>query len=103
MLLILFCYEGPQLPKKIRALASYRDYTFAAYGNDIAVVKRAHQVWALRLCFSYNLKCIDLILGLAESTLILYYFICFLAYFIEICCLCSCNCNGRGVLFSVAL
>ncbi|RAL53865.1 hypothetical protein DM860_004336 [Cuscuta australis] len=35
---------GPQLPKKIRALASYRDYTFAAYGNDIAVVKRAHQV-----------------------------------------------------------
>lgn len=36
---------GPQLPKKIRALASYRDYTFAAYGNHIAVVKRAHQVW----------------------------------------------------------
>lgn len=35
---------GPQLPKKIRALASYRDYTFAAYGNDIAVFKRAHQV-----------------------------------------------------------
>ncbi|KAK3221191.1 hypothetical protein Dsin_008216 [Dipteronia sinensis] len=35
---------GPQLPKKIRALASYRDFTFAAYGNDIAVVKRAHQV-----------------------------------------------------------
>ncbi|KAJ0049625.1 hypothetical protein Pint_16795 [Pistacia integerrima] len=35
---------GPQLRKKIRALASYRDYTFAAYGNDIAVVKRAHQV-----------------------------------------------------------
>lgn len=34
---------GPQLPKKIRALASYRDYTFAAYGNDIAVFKRAHQ------------------------------------------------------------
>lgn len=36
--------EGPQLPKKIRALASYRDYTFAAYGNDIGVFKRAHQV-----------------------------------------------------------
>jgi len=36
--------KGPQLPKKIRALASYRDYTFAAYGSDIAVVKRAHQV-----------------------------------------------------------
>ncbi|GKC75513.1 U3 small nucleolar RNA-associated protein 21, partial [Tanacetum coccineum] len=35
---------GPQLPKKIRALASYRDYTFAAYGNDIGVFKRAHQV-----------------------------------------------------------
>ncbi|KAA8515646.1 hypothetical protein F0562_018743 [Nyssa sinensis] len=34
---------GPQLPKKIRALASYRDYTFAAYGNHIAVFKRAHQ------------------------------------------------------------
>ncbi|KAL1539962.1 U3 small nucleolar RNA-associated protein 21 isoform X1 [Salvia divinorum] len=35
---------GPQLPKKIRALASYRDYTFAAYGCNIAVFKRAHQV-----------------------------------------------------------
>ncbi|XP_015881797.3 uncharacterized protein LOC107417678 [Ziziphus jujuba] len=35
---------GPQLPKKIRALASYRELTFAAYGNDIAVFKRAHQV-----------------------------------------------------------
>ncbi|XP_057980808.1 uncharacterized protein LOC131166355 [Malania oleifera] len=35
---------GHQLPKKIRALASYREYTFAAYGNDIAVFKRAHQV-----------------------------------------------------------
>ncbi|KAL6194597.1 hypothetical protein ACLB2K_035679 [Fragaria x ananassa] len=35
---------GPQLPKKIRALASYRDYTFAAYGTDIAVFKRSHQV-----------------------------------------------------------
>ncbi|KAG8484953.1 hypothetical protein CXB51_021536 [Gossypium anomalum] len=35
---------GPQLPKKIRALASYRDFTFAAYGTDIAVFKRAHQV-----------------------------------------------------------
>ncbi|GMP41524.1 hypothetical protein CsSME_00011599 [Camellia sinensis var. sinensis] len=35
---------GPQLPKKIRALAAYRDYTFAAYGNNIAVFKRAHQV-----------------------------------------------------------
>ncbi|KAL2478321.1 transducin family protein/WD-40 repeat family protein [Forsythia ovata] len=35
---------GPQLPQKIRALASYRDYTFAAYGHNIAVFKRAHQV-----------------------------------------------------------
>ncbi|XP_073143979.1 U3 small nucleolar RNA-associated protein 21 homolog [Henckelia pumila] len=35
---------GPQLPKKIRALASHRDYTFAAYGSKIAVFKRAHQV-----------------------------------------------------------
>ncbi|CAI9103007.1 OLC1v1001416C1 [Oldenlandia corymbosa var. corymbosa] len=35
---------GPQLPKKIRALASYRYYTFAAYGNHIAVFKRVHQV-----------------------------------------------------------
>ncbi|KAF3437268.1 hypothetical protein FNV43_RR20021 [Rhamnella rubrinervis] len=35
---------GPQLPKKIRALASYRELTFVAYGNDIAVFKRAHQV-----------------------------------------------------------
>ncbi|KAL2230430.1 UNVERIFIED_CONTAM: WD repeat-containing protein 36 [Sesamum indicum] len=35
---------GPQLPKKIRALASYRDYTFAAYGHNIAVFKRAHLV-----------------------------------------------------------
>ncbi|BAU03010.1 uncharacterized protein HKW66_Vig0124930 [Vigna angularis] len=35
---------GPQLPKKISALASYREYTFAAYGKNIAVFKRAHQV-----------------------------------------------------------
>ncbi|XP_027113834.1 U3 small nucleolar RNA-associated protein 21 homolog isoform X1 [Coffea arabica] len=35
---------GPQLPKKIRALASYREYTFAANGSSIAVFKRAHQV-----------------------------------------------------------
>lgn len=37
---------GPQLPKKIRALASYRDFTFAAFGNDIAVFKRAEQIGA---------------------------------------------------------
>ncbi|KAG6500352.1 WD repeat-containing protein 36-like [Zingiber officinale] len=35
---------GPQLPKKIRSLASYKDFTIAAYGNDIGVFKRAHQV-----------------------------------------------------------
>ncbi|KAB1212058.1 hypothetical protein CJ030_MR5G024630 [Morella rubra] len=35
---------GPELPKKIRALASYREYTFAAYGNEIGVFRRAHQV-----------------------------------------------------------
>lgn len=35
---------GPQLPKKIRAIASYKDYTFAAYGSDIAVFKRTDQV-----------------------------------------------------------
>ncbi|KAJ4838625.1 hypothetical protein Tsubulata_044113 [Turnera subulata] len=35
---------SPQLPHKIRALASYRDFTFAAYSNRIAVFKRAHQV-----------------------------------------------------------
>ncbi|GAB2278180.1 hypothetical protein Dimus_012874 [Dionaea muscipula] len=39
---------GPQLPKKIRALASFRDYTFAAYGKEIAVFKRAHQVTTWR-------------------------------------------------------
>ncbi|KAL5974222.1 hypothetical protein ACLOJK_030885 [Asimina triloba] len=36
--------EGPQLPKKIRALACHRDFTFAAYGNDIGVFKRTLQV-----------------------------------------------------------
>uniref|UniRef100_A0A0E0HU35 Uncharacterized protein n=1 Tax=Oryza nivara TaxID=4536 RepID=A0A0E0HU35_ORYNI len=36
--------SGPQLPKKIRALASYKDYTFSAYGSDIAVFKRTDQV-----------------------------------------------------------
>uniref|UniRef100_A0A2P2KH70 Uncharacterized protein MANES_18G125600 n=1 Tax=Rhizophora mucronata TaxID=61149 RepID=A0A2P2KH70_RHIMU len=35
---------GPQLPHKIRALASFRDLTFVAYANHIAVVKRAHQI-----------------------------------------------------------
>ncbi|XP_073002229.1 U3 small nucleolar RNA-associated protein 21 homolog [Typha latifolia] len=35
---------GPQLPKKIRALASFKDYTFAAYGSDVGVFKRTQQV-----------------------------------------------------------
>lgn len=35
---------GPQLPKKIRALASHKDYTFAAFGADIGVFKRAQQI-----------------------------------------------------------
>lgn len=35
---------GPQLPKKIRALASFRDFTFAAYGTDIGVFRRTQQV-----------------------------------------------------------
>ncbi|KAL0456168.1 UNVERIFIED_CONTAM: WD repeat-containing protein 36 [Sesamum latifolium] len=50
---------GPQLPKKIRALASYRDYTFAAYGHNIAVFKRAHLVatWT-----SHNAKVNQLLL-----------------------------------------
>ncbi|CAN6464470.1 unnamed protein product [Victoria cruziana] len=37
-------FVGPQMPKRIRALATYRDFTFAAVGRDIAVFKRAHQV-----------------------------------------------------------
>jgi hypothetical protein len=43
-------FEGPQLPKKIRALASYKDYTFAAHGSDIAVFKRTDQVGKLLCC-----------------------------------------------------
>ncbi|KAI4379695.1 hypothetical protein MLD38_005958 [Melastoma candidum] len=35
---------GPHLPSKIRALASYREYTFAAYGNLVGVFHRANQV-----------------------------------------------------------
>ncbi|XP_078162623.1 transducin family protein / WD-40 repeat family protein [Carex rostrata] len=35
---------GPQLPKKIRALASFKNYTFAAYGTQIGVFKRVQQV-----------------------------------------------------------
>ncbi|KAK4424941.1 WD repeat-containing protein 36 [Sesamum alatum] len=50
---------GPQLPKKIRALASYRDYTFAAYGHNIAVFKRAHLVATWK---SHNAKVNQLLL-----------------------------------------
>ncbi|XP_050218375.1 U3 small nucleolar RNA-associated protein 21 homolog [Mercurialis annua] len=35
---------SPQLPHKIRALTSYRELTFAAYSNHIAVFKRAELV-----------------------------------------------------------
>lgn len=35
---------GPQVPKKIQALVSLRDYTYVATGCDIVVFKRAHQV-----------------------------------------------------------
>ncbi|KAJ4810553.1 Transducin family protein / WD-40 repeat family protein [Rhynchospora pubera] len=41
---LTLAFAGPQLPKKIRALASYKDYTFAAYGTQIGVFKRAQQV-----------------------------------------------------------
>jgi U3 small nucleolar RNA-associated protein 21 len=43
---------SPQLPNKITALASYRDYTFAAYGTNIAVFHRAHQVLFYFFLFS---------------------------------------------------
>lgn len=36
--------EGPELPETIRALACFRDFTFAAHGCDVAVFSRAHQV-----------------------------------------------------------
>ncbi|CAJ2665196.1 unnamed protein product [Trifolium pratense] len=50
---------APQLPNKITALASFRDYTFAAYGTNIAVFHRAHQVatWT-----SHNAKVKSLLL-----------------------------------------
>eukprot|EP00850_Spirogloea_muscicola_P011774 SM000074S21684 [mRNA] locus=s74:433316:440174:+ [translate_table: standard] len=37
-------FVGPQLPKTIRALASWRDFTFAAHGRNVAVFNRAHLV-----------------------------------------------------------
>ncbi|ONK70376.1 uncharacterized protein A4U43_C05F33080 [Asparagus officinalis] len=56
---------GPQLPKKIRALASYREYTFAAFGTEVGVFKRAHQVatWS-----KHNHK-VNLLLLLGEHVL----------------------------------
>eukprot|EP00897_Mesotaenium_endlicherianum_P007094 jgi/Mesen1/6412/ME000329S05575 len=36
--------QGPQLDKSIRAIASWKDYTYAANGRHIAVFVRAHQV-----------------------------------------------------------
>jgi len=49
---VSYVIKGPQLPKKIRAIACYKDYTFAAYGSDIAVFKRTDQVRKL-LCYHY--------------------------------------------------
>ncbi|XP_047308010.1 uncharacterized protein LOC124911550 [Impatiens glandulifera] len=50
----IFCLwrkaSGEKMPrtlpaaKRVRSLAFYRDFTFAAYGNNIAVFKRAHQL-----------------------------------------------------------
>lgn len=60
---------GPQMDKKIRALACWRDFTFAATGHDIAVFRRAHQVatWsghkakvALLLSFGQHVLSVDL-------------------------------------------
>ncbi|KAG2249340.1 hypothetical protein Bca52824_088968 [Brassica carinata] len=56
---------SPQLPKKIRALASYRDFTFAAFGNEIAVFKRAHQV----ATWSKHVAKVDLLLLFGEHVL----------------------------------
>ncbi len=51
MLLHNFAFDaGPQLEKKIRALASLRDYTYVATGHHIVVFKRAHQV-----CLNFSL------------------------------------------------
>ncbi|XP_019447943.1 PREDICTED: WD repeat-containing protein 36 [Lupinus angustifolius] len=47
---------GPQLPKKITALVSYRHYTFAAYGNNIAVFNRAHLVATWKSNHSAKIK-----------------------------------------------
>ncbi|CAI5463619.1 unnamed protein product [Closterium sp. Yama58-4] len=41
-------FVGSELPKSIRALASHRDRTFAAFGTDIAVFYRSHQVGTLK-------------------------------------------------------
>ncbi|CAL1380098.1 unnamed protein product [Linum trigynum] len=50
---------SPQLPSKIRALSSYRDYTFAAYGCHIAVFNRAQQV---DTCIGHSAKIARLLL-----------------------------------------
>ncbi|CAI5974767.1 unnamed protein product [Closterium sp. NIES-64] len=41
-------FVGSELPKSIRALTSHRDRTFAAFGTDIAVFYRSHQVGTLK-------------------------------------------------------
>ncbi|CAM6100981.1 unnamed protein product [Calypogeia fissa] len=40
---ISLVFVGPQLERKIRAIASWRDYTYVATGQSIAVFNRAHQ------------------------------------------------------------
>ncbi|KAG0564859.1 hypothetical protein M758_8G142100 [Ceratodon purpureus] len=37
-------FVGPQLPKKIQALVTLRDFTYVATGFDVVVFRRAHQV-----------------------------------------------------------
>lgn len=37
-------FVGPQLPKRIQALAKLRDFTYVATGFDVVVFRRAHQV-----------------------------------------------------------
>lgn len=46
-------FVGPPVEKNIRALASRRDVTFAAYGRKIGVFNRAHQVQTLTVSASF--------------------------------------------------
>ncbi|CAI5466273.1 unnamed protein product [Closterium sp. Yama58-4] len=55
-------FVGTELPKSIRALTSHRDRTFAAFGTDIAVFYRSHQVGTFK---GHKAK-IKLLLGFGE-------------------------------------